>query len=268
APWSLRLRTLARDLPLLFGLNLLRILALSLYDGPASRLDRRRPRPDRPGGDGHRRPSAVDATRGSRATASTRGVGRGSTQLIMRWVAAFIGASLFIATMQSAWIEYLLGRLAVAFAQLAFGSDHPFYVWIDGADLAWRSGSAAQGSIGLRLLSYHLGLYLTAAIAVKHVRARQRLEWCAAALPVLLLWQIGDVLLGIESQWLTLARPSGYDVDVAGGLDLWFLLVKVANNFNVLAARQLVPLAILWAQWSRWQAQEQVRQGHPEDPPA
>ena len=28
APWRLRLSTLARDLPLLFGLNLLRILAL------------------------------------------------------------------------------------------------------------------------------------------------------------------------------------------------------------------------------------------------
>jgi len=130
---------------------------------------------------------------------------------------------------------------------------------VDGAHFVWEAAKGGSGKVGLRLTSYNLALYLTAILAVDRVDPRTRLGWGVAGLPLLFLWQVGDTLVAMESQWLTLSRPEAYEM--SAGIDPWFLMVKVANNLNVLAGRQLVPFAIVGAHWWRWHAENQVREG-------
>ena len=58
-----------------------------------------------------------------------------SGRLILRWLAAFIGASAFIALVQTVYIEHLMGNLAVATVRILFGSDQPFNAWLDSTNL-------------------------------------------------------------------------------------------------------------------------------------
>ncbi len=180
-----------------------------------------------------------------------------------RWIPAFIGASALVVVTQPTYIEYGLGRFSIMLLDLLHDAGRNITGSLDGVKLLWTAADGAHGKVGLRLASYNFALYLTAIFAISEVKASTRLRWLRSGLPLLFLWQIGDVLLTVESQWLTVMRPQAYDI--GSSLDLWFLGVKFANNFNVLAGRQLIPFAIIGAQWWHWHAEAQVREGYPED---
>ena len=119
--------------------------------------------------------------------------------------------------------------------------------------LRWRWVPLDIGAtLAPALLTWNVVLYLTVWSVVPSVPRTARARWIAVAIPVLGVWHVGDLLLTIESHLLTLTRPGSYDL--VGGLDLWFLWVKFANNLNVLGLRQAVPLMLLAAQWLRWRS--------------
>ena len=178
-----------------------------------------------------------------------------SSRVVVRWILAFVGASTLLVILQPVYIDYLLGSIAVILVDLVYGAETGWSARLDGMNLQWTA-DVHEGRVGLRIASYNLALYLTAILAVAQVDAFARARWCATGLVVLFLWQLGDVLLTVESQWLTLARPDAYDM--AGGVDVWFLMVKFANNLNVLAGRQLIPFAIVGLQWWRSRATERA----------
>ncbi len=102
--------------------------------------------------------------------------------------------------------------------------------------------------LAFRLLAYNLVLYLTALTVVPRVSNRQRGGFLISGLPFLFGFHVFDLTMWAESRLLTEIRPQAYDIWEQ--FDLWFAFVKFYSHFSVLALKQVVPLFLVWLQWS------------------
>lgn len=165
-------------------------------------------------------------------------------RLAGRWLAAFALANLLCwpllpgyAALLAPWVGSIWNVLAAADNALHWQTLEPLR-W------TWESGLAGQQSG--RMWTWNLTLLLTGLAAVDGLTWRQRLIGLPAGIGALAIWHVFDLLLSMESQWLTLHQPEGYNL---ASPSLWFLLIKFLNNLTVLGLRQLVPLLLVAAAW-------------------
>lgn len=157
-------------------------------------------------------------------------------------------------TLAAGWLGAPYARWVLALAR--WGTDGLYggtRVLLDMAypDIAWTFADASapltSGTVSFYLLSYNLVLYLALVTAMPATGAGRRALMALAGLPVFFVFHAADLLLAVESRRLSVVRPAGYDL--AAGFDVWFLFIKFAHNFSVMAFKQVLPLLVAGLQW-------------------
>jgi hypothetical protein len=121
--------------------------------------------------------------------------------------------------------------------------EHPYVA------LRFRGDSQGEvtGRISFSLLAYNAVLYLAVVSAVPGPSLRWRLRFVAMAAPAALLFHVGDLVLAVESQVLSVVQEQHYDLWRDFGF--WFSAVKFYNFLSVMAVKQVVPVGLYYVQW-------------------
>jgi hypothetical protein len=126
--------------------------------------------------------------------------------------------------------------------QVLFTDVYPYVKWH-----FYNPAQMREESVSFRLLSYNLILYLSLLTVLRSVPLWHRAILLLSGLPVLFVFHGVDLLLVVESKYLTWAQPQHYAF--WDEFSLWFVVVKFYHSFSVLVLKQIFPLLLLWLQW-------------------
>jgi hypothetical protein len=180
-------------------------------------------------------------------------------RLILRLVLAFAAWNILAAWLLPEYArvvvpaaQWVLHQLHLHDAQATFTEIYP--------NVRWQVSHRLHGQdeyVSFRLLAYNLILYLALLSAIPTWR-RHRIALLLTGLPLLFVFHVVDLLLVVESRFLTILQPRYYEI--WDHFDPWFVAVKFYHSFSVMALKQVLPLLVLWLQWQFYVGRSSVDQ--------